>query len=115
MMALMLLVPLLACASALLCRSAYGYPTATVQTFQGCIIGHSASNHTHVNEFLGIPYAQPPISFLRFAAPQKYTKITNFNASKFVSSINLHLVAGDGADFVDFLVAVYSSPDVVAY
>jgi hypothetical protein len=43
--------PLLVLASALLPRSADGSLGVTVRTSQGPIIGHSASNRSHVNEF----------------------------------------------------------------
>ncbi|KAI4154657.1 MAG: hypothetical protein LQ340_001544 [Diploschistes diacapsis] len=42
-----------------------------VQTTSGTVAGHAASNLTHVSEYLGIPYAQPPLGALRFKAPQK--------------------------------------------
>ena len=57
----------------------------TVQTASGSISGHAASNLTLVSEYLGIPYAQPPLGTLRFQAPQPYTSSGSFNASKFVS------------------------------
>lgn len=57
----------------------------TVQTSSGSIVGHRASNRSQVLEYLGIPYAQPPIGSLRFAAPQSYTANCAFVASKFVS------------------------------
>jgi hypothetical protein len=40
-----------------------------VNTSSGVIIGHPASNRTDVSEYLGIPFAQPPVGNLRFAAP----------------------------------------------
>lgn len=40
----------------------------------GAVIqGHNASQNPSVTEWLGIPYAQPPIGQLRFAPPQTYT------------------------------------------
>lgn len=86
--AVILLLPLTVFASALWPRSADDSSAATVQTSQGSIIGHSASNRTEVNEFLGIPYAQPPVGSLRFAAPQRYTKHDTFEALNFVSPVN---------------------------
>lgn len=58
----------------------------TVQTQSGAITGHRAPNAKDVWEYLGIPYAQPPLEDLRFAAPKKYTKKGPYNAAKFVSS-----------------------------
>ncbi|TGO54622.1 hypothetical protein BCON_0104g00190 [Botryotinia convoluta] len=53
-----------------------------VQTSSGFVHGHAASN-TFVSEYLGIPYAQPPIGELRFAAPQKYIEKTSINGADF--------------------------------
>ena len=105
-LAVILLIPLMGFASALLPRSADCSPGATVQTSQGPIIGHSAANRTQVNEFLGIPYAQPPLGSLRFAAPQKYAKNETFNAIEFVSPVNLPAIVEISADSVELLVPV---------
>ena len=44
----------------------------TVETTNGRITGHPAANTSgDVVEFLGIPYAQPPLGELRFAPPRK--------------------------------------------
>ncbi|KAI9901074.1 hypothetical protein N3K66_002891 [Trichothecium roseum] len=44
----------------------------TVDTTNGRIIGHLAANTSDdVVEFLGIPYAEPPLGELRFAPPRK--------------------------------------------
>ncbi|KAK4541845.1 hypothetical protein LTR36_007377 [Oleoguttula mirabilis] len=53
----------------------------TVNTTNGLITGHPASNISTVNEFLGIPFAQPPIGALRFAAPAPYNGSGPFVAS----------------------------------
>ncbi|KAI2710215.1 hypothetical protein CBS147332_5916 [Penicillium roqueforti] len=39
----------------------------------GIIQGHEASKNPGVTEWLGVPYAQPPVEQLRFAPPQPYT------------------------------------------
>ena len=44
----------------------------TVQTSSGPVAGHQAANTT-VSEYLGIPFAKPPVGDLRWAAPVKYT------------------------------------------
>ncbi|PSK43735.1 hypothetical protein B9Z65_7249 [Elsinoe australis] len=44
----------------------------TVNTTNGLIAGHSASGKPGVIEYLGLPYAAPPIGDLRFAAPAPY-------------------------------------------
>ena len=56
---------------------------ATVLTQSGTVTGHPAKNATTVSEFLGIPYAQPPIGNLRFAAPASYNSTRSFPASAF--------------------------------
>lgn len=65
----------------------------TVQTSNGKIVGHLAPNVSNVVEYLGIPYAKPPIGELRFAAPQALgetkgkEKNKTFEAAKFVSFV----------------------------
>lgn len=57
-----------------------------VQTSNGFIVGHESPNASRVIEYLGIPYAQPPIGDLRFAAPEPFEgdPLSVFNASEFV-------------------------------
>lgn len=61
-----------------------------VRTSSGLVTGHSAPNVTGVWEFLGIPYAQPPVGDLRFAPPKavnsSYTALT---ASDWVRTLSL--------------------------
>ncbi|USP82103.1 hypothetical protein yc1106_09377 [Curvularia clavata] len=49
----------------------------------GPITGHRAPNAKDVWEYLGIPYAQPPLGDLRFAAPKKYTGKSPYNAANY--------------------------------
>ncbi|EGD95911.1 hypothetical protein TESG_03374 [Trichophyton tonsurans CBS 112818] len=44
----------------------------TVNTTNGPVTGHPAKTASTVHEFLGIPYAQPPVGKLRFMPPQRY-------------------------------------------
>lgn len=46
----------------------------TATTSHGQYIGHPSPDNPAVGEFLGIPYAQPPLAQLRFAAPQARRK-----------------------------------------
>lgn len=55
----------------------------TVPTSNGLITGHPASNSSDVLEFLGIPYAKPPVADLRFAPPQIFRGNGSFEASHF--------------------------------
>jgi cholinesterase len=57
----------------------------TVETKSGFIEGHAAPNASQVSEYLGIPFAEPPLGKLRFAAPVAYTGNTTIEASAFVS------------------------------
>ncbi|KAJ5091789.1 Carboxylesterase type B [Penicillium alfredii] len=45
---------------------------ASVHTSSGLVQGHIAARRSGVSEYLGIPYAAPPIGHLRFAAPVAY-------------------------------------------
>ena len=77
----------LAAIAALFC--AFGLASAefdfeTVTTQNGRITGHRAPKAGDVWEYLGIPYAQPPIGDLRFAAPQEYNKTGPYKATHFV-------------------------------
>lgn len=57
---------------------------APVNTTSGTVWGHRAPNATSVSEYLGIPFAQPPVGPLRFAPPVRYTSQKAFNAAKAV-------------------------------
>lgn len=57
----------------------------TVQTGSGTVQGHAAANATGVSEYLGIPFAKPPVGELRWAAPQKYSGNSTINGTNFVS------------------------------
>ncbi|KAF5268941.1 hypothetical protein FOXYS1_153 [Fusarium oxysporum] len=55
----------------------------TVDTSNGPITGHLADNSGCVVEYLGIPYAKPPVDELRFAPPQRFTSRTHYKAEKY--------------------------------
>jgi cholinesterase len=57
----------------------------TVQTNSGPVSGHPALNASQVSEYLGIPFAAPPVGDLRFAPPQKYSGSSPVNGTSFVS------------------------------
>lgn len=55
----------------------------TVTTTNGPITGHPASNSACVMEYLGIPFAQPPVGDLRFAPPAKIRSQKPYVAANF--------------------------------
>lgn len=57
---------------------------ATIDTSSGAVTGHAARNRTQVSEYLGIPYAQPPLGSLRFAEPQTFSSPSPLDASSYV-------------------------------
>lgn len=57
----------------------------TVNTTSGPVSGHAASNNTEVSEYLGIPYAQPPVDELRWQLPVAYNGSEPINGTAFVS------------------------------
>lgn len=60
----------------------YAFKVPTVNTTSGMVSGHAASNTTGVSEYLGIPFAAPPVGALRFAPPQPYKGTGNINGTK---------------------------------
>jgi len=59
---------------------------AQIQTSSGVVSGHPASNASGVSEYLGIPFAQPPVGKLRFQPPVPLSSPSSVvNGSAFVS------------------------------
>jgi len=56
-----------------------------VDTSSGSVTGHAASVNTEVSEYLGIPFAIPPVGDLRWTAPQAYNGTSAINGTDFVS------------------------------
>jgi hypothetical protein len=73
----------------------------SVKTSNGLVVGHRASNRTHVFEYIGIPFAQPPVDSLRFAPPEKYQCSANSRvllAAKYVGLPILKMSFGRHTD-----------------
>lgn len=56
----------------------------TVDTTSGSVSGHAASVAGDVSEYLGIPYAQPPVQKLRFMPPLRFVGSGKIEANNFV-------------------------------
>ncbi|KAF7869916.1 hypothetical protein EAF04_004700 [Stromatinia cepivora] len=54
-----------------------------VSTTSGQVAGHPSAKNSAVYEYLGIPFAQPPIGNLRFAPPQPYIGNGSINGTNF--------------------------------
>jgi cholinesterase len=59
-----------------------------VRTTSGLVTGHPAPDASQVSEYLGIPYAKPPVGELRFATPVAYVNHGIVDGSNFVSYQN---------------------------
>jgi cholinesterase len=57
----------------------------TVKTTNGKVTGHFAAGSATVLEYLGVPYARPPVGDLRFAPPQRLEAAEDYEAKDFVS------------------------------
>jgi Carboxylesterase family len=55
-----------------------------VKTSSGEILGHAASRNHDVSEYLGIPYAVPPVGPLRFMPPREFKGKALVKADRFV-------------------------------
>jgi cholinesterase len=62
-----------------------------VNTTSGEVTGRPASyiGNEQVSEYLGIPYAAPPVGSLRWVAPQPFKANGPIAASKFVRKLDL--------------------------
>ena len=58
-----------------------------VRTTSGLVDGHKTSGAPEVSEYLGIPYARPPVGGLRFQAPVRYNGNRHIDGKNFVRFI----------------------------
>lgn len=61
----------------------------TVKTTSGSVQGHAATNATAVSEYLGIPYAEPPVGIRRFQPPIAYKGNGILRGDRFVSIVTV--------------------------
>jgi hypothetical protein len=63
------------------------FDVKTAHTSSGRIQGHVAAwpENSHVSEYLGIPYAQPPVGPLRWAPPKKLHSNATHLGNRYVS------------------------------
>jgi cholinesterase len=61
----------------------------SIETTSGLVSGHDAPwpKNGGVSEYLGIPYAEPPLGQLRFAAPQTYKPKGAISGANFVCNV----------------------------
>lgn len=69
-----------------------------VKTSSGLVSGHGSSVNTDVSEYLGIPYAVPPVGDLRWTAPEAFKGTKAINGTSFVgysfSSLSIRDIFG---------------------
>ncbi|KAK3291614.1 Alpha/Beta hydrolase protein [Chaetomium fimeti] len=100
----------LAAASA--CRPPKWTVGQTVHTSSGPVEGHAASTASEVSEYLGIPYAQPPVGSLRFQPPVRYTGETKISGKSFGAACFPSNISAFDADFPQELIDVYGITEV---
>lgn len=53
-----------------------------VNTTSGLVVGHANQKYLDVSEYLGVPFAKPPVHNLRFAPPEAYVGSARIVADK---------------------------------
>ncbi|KAK4033356.1 Alpha/Beta hydrolase protein [Parachaetomium inaequale] len=100
----------LAAASA--CRPPKWTVGQTVQTSSGPVEGHAASVASGVSEYLGIPYAQPPVGSLRFQPPVRYSGTSKIDGKNFGPACFPSNISAYDADFPQELIDTYGITEV---
>ena len=76
----------------------------SVKTASGIVKGRSSPWKSSVSEYLGIPYAQPPVGNLRWAAPKPFSGNKPLDATKFSASClpNIQMIPNGTITYGDF-------------
>jgi cholinesterase len=76
----------------------------SVKTTSGEIKGHSSSWKPAVSEYLGIPYAEPPVGNLRWAAPKPLRSNKAIDAAEFSATClpNIQITPNGTITYGDF-------------
>lgn len=88
-----------------------------VQTDSGLVQGHAAPQAPAISEYLGIPYAKPPVGELRFTHPQRYYGDDMINGTNFVRCSSPKSVARSHSRlgfFVSYLIDLYRAAPTAA-
>lgn len=88
-----------------------------VKTKSGTIIGHAAPQAVNVSEYLGIPFAKPPVGNLRFAGPVAFTGAAVINQTSYPPNCPQNAVSLPGlteaptVQFIEYLQGIGSGPN----
>lgn len=69
-----------------------------VETTSGVLQGHSSAWKPLVSEYLGVPFARPPVGELRFAPPEAYTSNDTIEAAAYGDSCPANINIPDNAE-----------------
>ncbi|AEO64661.1 uncharacterized protein THITE_2037188 [Thermothielavioides terrestris NRRL 8126] len=84
----------------------------TVKTTSGPVGGHAASLAPGVSEYLGIPYAEPPVGSLRFQPPVRYNGSKKIDGKSFGPACIPSNLSSYDADYPESLIQEYGITDV---
>jgi len=70
-------------------------PGGIVQTDAGRIVGKASSWKGQVSEYLGVPFAKPPVGTLRWEPPQAFRRAS----TKFINATNYGLSCAESASW----------------
>ncbi|KAK4245436.1 Alpha/Beta hydrolase protein [Corynascus novoguineensis] len=104
-----LVAPLVAASA---CRPPKWSVGQTVHTTSGPVEGHAAPVAKEVSEYLGIPYALPPVGNLRFQPPVRYTGSSKIDGKTFGPACFPSNISAYDADYPQELIDTYGITEV---